>query len=339
MRSDYEPYGIDADTSFCQMIVLRCKRLTMKLTADLAVQYESVAGAVGADGTVTLARSETTSGHGEKLKVFEDSSRRWNRRLDATEYWASGDWIFNSGITVAGRKLLNTDTDEAASNMTLSYAYEAAQVIASPTIGGAPQTRLVDVKADCGAAGAIVWQKRLQVTDSAGGVNLIKTTAFVCTGPSQTAPLCAPENCGNTYAVAKNGVAPGCQCCKPGSPEVAAGAPVCGCKMPGGATTDQAAEEKGEEEQKKYGRLAMGFAAMSSDFGYNYVAANCLVDSTENASMCVSQSERSPWWEASTLDGEARQITKVRTAGAPRAPARPTDRLTRSRHAPRPAPR
>ena len=108
--------------------------------------------------------------------------------------------------------------------------------------------------------------------------------------------------------------------------------------MPGGAT-DQAAEEKGAEEHKKYGRLAMGFAAMSSDFGYNYVAANCLVDSTENASMCVSQSERSNWWEASTLDGEARQITKVRTAGAPRAPARPTDRLTRSRHAPRPAPR
>ena len=78
---------------------------------------------------------------------------------------------------------------------------------------------------------------------------------------------------------------------------------------------------------------------MQLHFNSSGVAGNCLVDSTENSSMCVSQSERSPWWEASTLDGEARQITKVRTAGAPRAPARPTDRLTRSRHAPRPAPR
>ena len=61
--------------------------------------------------------------------------------------------------------------------------------------------------------------------------------------------------------------------------------------------------------------IAMKGAKLSSDFSPSstplpYPAENCLVDSGENSSMCVSNSQPNPWWEASTPGGDY-DITKV----------------------------
>ena len=63
-------------------------------------------------------------------------------------------------------------------------------------------------------------------------------------------------------------------------------------------------------------RIAMGNAKLSSDFSPTsnplpYPAKNCLVDSAENSSMCVSNSQPNPSWTARTADDQQYDISAV----------------------------
>ena len=62
--------------------------------------------------------------------------------------------------------------------------------------------------------------------------------------------------------------------------------------------------------------IAMSNAKLSSDFSPTsnplpYPAKNCLVDSGENSSMCVSNSQPNPSWTATTADDQQYDISAV----------------------------
>ena len=62
--------------------------------------------------------------------------------------------------------------------------------------------------------------------------------------------------------------------------------------------------------------IAMSNAKLSSDFSPSsnplpYPAENCLVDSGENSSMCVSNSQPNPSWTAKTADDQQYDISAV----------------------------
>ena len=62
--------------------------------------------------------------------------------------------------------------------------------------------------------------------------------------------------------------------------------------------------------------IAMKGAKLSSDFSPSstplpYPAENCLVDSGENSSMCVSNSQPNPSWTATTADDQQYDISAV----------------------------